>query len=422
MSARLRGILGLLLLTLAFAGLAWIGDLRAHTYAYLALYAVAAGGYLLALWGQASLPLPAVIVVALVLRALMFPSQPSLSDDYHRYLWDGRVQQAGMNPYRYAPDDPALDAVSYPERDLINHPDVRTIYPPLSEILFLGLTAGKMGSVAGLKLVLGAFDLATAVVLARVAGGGRRKAALTMYLLHPLVIQEIWGNAHIDAAPVFLMMVALLAIMRRHDLVAGLALGAGAAFKLVPLLLVIPVLVGGRVRPGRFLLGLTAAFLLPYLPYVAGGAFLGSLTRTNATPEFNSSIFWLLDLVLPYSTARFICIGLYVAGAVWLARAFRGRGRTPQAFAWTLTWATLLLPVVHPWYWLGPLALGAAAGIRLPALLGLAAPASYATYAHVPFRQPPWSRVVSYLPLAGTWSDLKALARELTKTKPKAAA
>jgi len=414
--------MGLLLLTLAFAGSAWVGDLRTHTYVYLVLYAVAAGGYLLALWGQAALPLPAIIVVALVLRALMFPSQPSLSDDYHRYLWDGRVQQAGMNPYRYAPDDPALDVVDYPDRQRINHPDVPTIYPPLSEILFLGLTAAGLGSVAGLKLVLGIFDLATAAVLARVAGGGRRKAALTMYLLHPLVIQEIWGSAHIDAAPVFLMMVAMLAIVRRHDLVAGLALGAGAAFKLVPLLLVIPALVGGRVRPGRFLVGLTATFLVPYLPYVASGAFLGSLTRTRATPESNSSIFWLLDLLLPYATARLICIGLYIAGAVLLARAFRGRGGTPPAFAWTLTWTTLLLPVVHPWYWLGPLALGAAAGLRLPAFLGLAAPASYITFVHTPFRQRTWARAVSYLPLVTARSDLKALASEWTKTKPKAAA
>ena len=114
--------------------------------------------------GQAALPLSAVVVVALVLRALMFSSEPSLSDDYHRYLWDGRVQQAGINPYLHAPDDPALDAVPYPDRNLINHPDVRTIYPPLSELLFLGMAAGGLGSVAGLKLVLGAFDL----------GNGRR--------------------------------------------------------------------------------------------------------------------------------------------------------------------------------------------------------------------------------------------------------
>ncbi len=422
MSPRLRGLLGLLLLTLAFAGLAWIGGLRDHTHAYLALYGVAAGGYLLALWGQAALPFPAVMVVALLLRALMFPSQPSLSDDYHRYLWDGRVQQAGINPYRYAPVDPALDAVSYPDRALINHPDVQTIYPPLSEMLFLGLSAMGLGSVAGLKLVLGAFDLATAAVIACVAGKTRRRTALTMYLLHPLVVQEIWGSAHIDAVYVFLMLTALLLIMRHRDLLAGVALGAGAAFKLVPLFLVIPAVLGGRVRPGRFLLGLTAAFLLPYLPYAAGGAFLGSLSRTDATPEFDSSIFWLLDAVLPYATARYICVGLYIAGAVWIARAIRGREHTAKAFAWTLTWATLLLPVVHPWYWLGPLALGAAAGLHLPAFLGLAAPASYVAYAQMPFSQRTWARVIAYLPLAGAWSDLKALTRELTKTKPKAAA
>ena len=86
----------------------------------------------------------------------------------------------------------------------------------------------------------------------------------------------------------------------------------------------------------------------------------------------------------------------------------------------TVTWATLLLPVVHPWYWLGPLALGAAAGVRLPALLGLAAPASYVTYAQTPFRERAWARVVSYLPLSAARKDLKALASEWTNTKAKA--
>ncbi len=119
---RTRSLVGVTLLTAGTAALALTGDLRAHTSAYLALYAVLAVGYALILWAGPSLGWPTIVLVALLLRILLFPSAPSLSDDYHRYLWDGRVQAAGINPYRYAPVDHALDSVEYQARDRINHP------------------------------------------------------------------------------------------------------------------------------------------------------------------------------------------------------------------------------------------------------------------------------------------------------------
>src|SRR5665648_1225061 len=65
---------------------------------------------------------------------------------------------------------------------------------------------------------------------------------------------------------------------------------------------------------------------------------------------------------------------LGLAGAVCITRSLRGRARTAPAFAWTLTLLVACLPVVHAWYWLAPLALGLAAGIWLPVVIGLVAP------------------------------------------------
>ncbi len=397
---RTRSIVGVTLLVAGTAALALSGDLRTHTSAYLALYAVVAVGYALILWAGPSLGWPTVVLVALLLRALLFPSAPSLSDDYHRYLWDGRVQAAGINPFRYAPVDPALDSVEYSARDLINHPTLPTIYPALSQNLFYGLARMGVDSAAGLKLVFGFFEILTAVVIAAVAGRQRRRAAVTMYLLHPLVLQETWSSAHLEAAPVFFTLLCLLLVVRRRDIGAGVALGAATALKLTPALLLLPALVGGRVRPGRFALGFVPAFALPYVPYVLSGTFLGSLQSTGATPEFNASVFWVLRAVMPYDLARLVAAGLFVAGGIWLSRRFSGRERAPIAFAGTATLALLLLPVVFPWYWLAPVALAAAADVRLPLYLGLTAPASYASYLSVPPGQKLWARIVAYAPLA----------------------
>ncbi|MCJ7795554.1 MAG: glycosyltransferase 87 family protein, partial [Thermoleophilia bacterium] len=235
--------------------------------------------------------------------------------------------------------------------------------------------------------------------IAAVAGRHRRRGAVTMYLLHPLVIQETWSSAHLEAAPVFFVVLCLLLIVRRRNIGAGVALGVATALKLTPAFLLLPVLVGARVRPGRFALGFIPAFALPYIPYVLSGKFLGSLRSTGATPEFNDSVFWLLRTLVPYELARVVAAGLFVAGGVWLSRRFSGRERAPIAFAATATLALLLLPVVHPWYWLTPVALAAAAGVRLPLYLGVTAPASYASYVAEPFGQRLWARIVAYAPL-----------------------
>lgn len=415
LSSRSRGYLGIAGLAAATAGLALAGDLRAHTYTYLLLYGGAAAAYLLAVSGLRSLPLPVIVGAGLILRIVLFPGEPTLSDDYHRYIWDGLVQEQGINPYLHAPKSPALDAVDYPERGLINHSGQRTLYPPMAELLFHGLARLGAASVSGLKATFGLFDLAIAGLLA-LGAGARRKQALGLYLLHPLVLQETWSSAHFDAAPVALMVVAALLIARKRDLLGGLSLGLGAAFKLFPAFMLVPALVGRRARPLPLLAGFAVGAGLPYIPYLISGAALGSLTETGATPEFNSSVFYLLRLVLPYATARALVAVTFAVGAVILARRLSGRERTAQAFAWTATLLMLLVPVVHPWYWLGPVALGALSGTKLPVLLGLAAPASYVTYAQPDFQQRSWARLLSYLPLAASRIDRTAVTKEPSTT------
>ncbi len=218
----------------AVAGLAVVGDLRVHTSLYLGLYGLAAAGYLLACWGRKHLSLATVLVVAAVLRLLLLPGTPTLSDDYHRYLWDGRVQVAGINPYRYPPNAPALDGVPYADRSLVNHQGVRTIYPPLAELLFQGLARIGASSLWGLKAVFGALDLAVAGLLALLVGRARRGEVLLLYLLHPLVLQETWSSVHLDVGLAVAALAALLFVLRGRDLLAGVALGLGTALKLTP--------------------------------------------------------------------------------------------------------------------------------------------------------------------------------------------
>ena len=139
---RLRAYLGLGLLAAGLCGLALSGDLLQHAWRLWAFYGLSLGGFGLLATAATSLPLRGALVAAVLLRVVFLPVTPSLSDDVYRYLWDGQVQRAGTSPYLYAPADPRLDGVQAAAgaglRALVNHPRLRTVYPPLAEELFLG--------------------------------------------------------------------------------------------------------------------------------------------------------------------------------------------------------------------------------------------------------------------------------------------
>jgi hypothetical protein len=389
---RLRAYLGLGLLAAGLGGLALSGDLILHIERFVAFYGLSLAGFALLATAATSLPLRGALVAAVLLRVIFLPSVPSLSDDVYRYVWDGRVQLAGMNPYRYAPESPRLDQVQYVDRAHINHPGLRTVYPPLGEATFLGVAAAG-GGVLGFKLLFGAFDLLTAAAVWWLADAKRRKQATLLYLLCPAVIVQTWEAAHLESAAVCLVVLAAALLLRGRDWQAGILLGAASALRLTPLALLVPALVGGRAKPARLLAGFLPALIVPYVPYLLSGGAFGDVWASGTGWTGGAMLFSALTLVVPHGVARVLCVAVFLAGAVMIARALRGRARTAPAFAWSMTLLVVCLPVMHAWYWLGPLTLGLAAGVWLPVVIGLVAPFPEALVGRWPVRIPPWRPV-----------------------------
>ena len=87
-----------------------------------------------------------------------------MSDDLYRYLWDGRVQLHGVHPYAHAPEDQALAGLRDEHWERVNHPEVKTIYPPLAQGTFLVLAAVGAGPL-GVKLTMGLLDFGVVLAL-----------------------------------------------------------------------------------------------------------------------------------------------------------------------------------------------------------------------------------------------------------------
>ncbi|MEM9191178.1 MAG: hypothetical protein AAGF12_18495 [Myxococcota bacterium] len=197
----------------------------------------------------------------------MVASPPVFSDDLYRYLWDGEIVRQGINPYRYAPDDPALAEFRDPLWRKINNSDIPTIYPPVAQLVFA--VAGVFGkSAAVLKAICVAAHIATTWLVGRLTW---RREAVAVYGLNPLVVSEVALGGHVDIIA-GLFLVGALATMARALPTAVLLGVLSVGTKLVGLALV-PFL--ARARRARLFIVLGVALvLLPML--LAGGAGAGS--------------------------------------------------------------------------------------------------------------------------------------------------
>lgn len=239
--------------------------------------------------------LGALLLVAVAARLPFYGLGPVLSDDLFRYVWDGQVQHAGINPYTFAPDSPALFAFRDEGWSAINHPELRTPYPPVAQLLFF-LGAGLSAHGWGVKVVLGAVELAGIYGLARLFQ--RRGASVGMvaaYAWNPLPVLEFAWSGHIDAAGIGLFGLALYGLLapglsRRARYAGGFAFGAAVLVKYLPLL-ALPVLWrrgGGEARHGLWAAPLVLVIAAPY--YLgAGESSAGSLGVYARRWVFNDS-------------------------------------------------------------------------------------------------------------------------------------
>jgi hypothetical protein len=157
-----------------------------------------------------------IIVIALAMRVLLLPGTP-VSTDIFRYVWDGRVQAAGINPYLHIPAAEALqhlrDAAIYPEINRATY--APTIYPPMSQIVFF-LVTRISESLVFMKIAMVGFEaLVVWAILQLLAARGLPSTHVLLYAWHPLPLWEFARSGHIDAVAIAFLMLALVAADRR---------------------------------------------------------------------------------------------------------------------------------------------------------------------------------------------------------------
>ncbi len=211
-----------------------------------------------------------VILFAVLFRLSTLFSPPYISDDIYRYVWDGRVQAAGINPYRHIPADPSLaplrDDKIYPK---INRRDyARTIYPPAAQAVYF-VTTRISESVTWMKATMLAFEAVAIWALAQLlASFGLSRQRVLIYAWHPLIVWEFAGSGHVDAVAIALITLALLARRRNAEALVGITLACATLVKLFPLVL-FPALY--KRWSWKMPLAFAITVVVAYLPYLSVG-------------------------------------------------------------------------------------------------------------------------------------------------------
>jgi alpha-1,6-mannosyltransferase len=320
--------------------------------------------YLLAAWiviraRQSNSTVLIAIAFAIIFRLSILFAPPYLSDDIYRYVWDGRVQAAGINPYRYIPAAPELahlrDETIYPR---INRKDwAHTIYPPAAQVVFF-LTTRISESVVWMKLTMLFFELVTIWAVAQLLTLlGRPRQLLLMYAWHPLVVWEFAGSGHLDAIAICFIALAFLAWQRKSDLGAGFMLACATLVKLFPIVLVPAMLRRDRWRTA---LVFVTTIIVGYLAYLSVGptAVFGSIPGyTQEMGLISGQRFYALSLTrklfgLELPSIVYMIATVFVMGAIafWvLLRRHRTEDNLKHALM--LATATTVLFTPHfSWY------------------------------------------------------------------------
>jgi alpha-1,6-mannosyltransferase len=297
-----------------------------------------------------------VILVGLVLAAVwhieFLRLPPGIDDDIHRYVWDGRLQRLGYNPYLVVPSDPALNRLHTPETRNLNNPDLPSPYPPGAQLFFRLVTAVHESTFA-MKVAFVGCDFAIFLVLLDLLRScGKEENLVLAYAWNPLLAVEVAGSGHIDIVGALLLVVSAAALARRWRATAAVGFGLAVAVKFLPIVLI--PLYWKRIRIRDAVLAVAAVGFL-YLPFLDHGRIpTGSLGTYVRTFRFNGPVFGMLAHVASPELLAGVAVLAGLLTAAWLRRA--SPELSPDLFAWPMAASLLCGPVVFPWYllWLLP--------------------------------------------------------------------
>lgn len=380
---------------------------------------------------------------AILFRLVFLFAFPNLSQDFYRFIWDGRMILEGYNPYISLPETfiqernfPIKQAAElYAGMGALNGSHY-TNYPPLNQLHFFiaALFSGK--SILGATVVLRFQIMLADIGILYFGKKILEKLQLPvhhifLYVLNPFIIIEMTGNLHFEPVMLFFLVWSMYLLFQKKWVWAAVILGLSVSVKLIPLLF-LPlffqwfastqasgnnrkkwVFFTGVIRWVLFCLLVILVNLLLFLPFLSSDlihSYTSSVGLWFGNFEFNASIYYItreigylfrgwneiaiIGKIMPLLTILFLVI-------ITFFRKNKTQQQLLTALLFGVSFYYFTTTTMHPWY-LGTLVLiSVFTRYRFPLVWSVVIILSYQAYTNTPWQENLWCVGLEYLIVYG---------------------
>ena len=383
-----------------------------------------------------------LVAIAILFRLIFLLAIPNLSQDFYRFIWDGRMILEGLNPYLYTPESflsigefPVEQAQElYTGMGSLNASHY-TNYPPLNQLCFAiaGLFAGKniLGSVIVMRLIIIAADFGALYFGKKLLEKLKIPVHnIFWYILNPFLIIELTGNLHFEGVMIFFLVWSMYLLSIDKWKSAAIVLALSVSIKLIPLIF-LPLFfqkLGFKKSFGFYIIiGLVTVLL--FLPFYSS-EFINNYTQTVAlwfqNFEFNASLYYIAReigyLFRGWNEIAIIgkIIPIIVLLFIVIITFFRKNKTTIElitAMLFVFSFYLFTTTTVHPWYIATLLILSIFTNYKFPLVWSFIIILSYLAYANGNNTENLWIIALEYLVVYGflIWELFIKKQKSLTK-------
>ncbi len=389
---------------------------RTHFYQVFVLYSVAFGAFLYLY--KSTLEVKHLVYLGCFLRLIFLFAIPNLSDDFYRFLWDGRAIFNGINPYLILPkNNPQLikDGIHlYQGMGSMNGSHF-TCYPPLNQIAFtipaIFSDSNLLISTIVMRSTLIISDVITAIFSLKILKKLQRSPrAVLLYFLNPFIIIELTGNLHYEGMMVAFLAVSIYYLIHQKQIYSALFFAFAVSIKLIPLLF-LPVFIRkigfkNTIIYGSIVLLINVLLFVPFANWELYYNFMSSIELYFKNFEFNASIYYIVREIGFYVKGYNIIqsvgkITPFIVIVSTLLFSFLRKNKENSIFInsliFSITTYYLLSSIVHPWYVAVPLFLSIFSTLRFSLVWSFTIILSYSAYIHSNYQENLYLVVLEYL-------------------------
>ncbi len=417
---------------------------RHETVPLLAAYLLVFGIYLFIIRRSGEDQIGFWLYASVLFRFLLLFSVPNLSDDFYRFIWDGRLWESGYHPFAEIPSyyikhGIIIEGINEELFQQLNSPDYFTIYPPVAQFIFWISVKLSPQSIAGslvvMKSIVFLCEIGSIIVIKKLLDHfNLGKSRVLYYALNPLVIIELTGNVHLEGVMIFFLLTSVLLMAKQKPVGSAMVFAVAVCVKLLPLMFLPAVFpVQGWKKALVFCATTGATCLLLFVPlwdYEIVKGFQSSVGYYFSKFEFNASIYyivrawgnwhygyniigsagWKLGLI------SFIFIMILSIRPWWQrilqdASSAEKNALLVETLLFVLLTYFLFTTTLHPWYITTLIAISVFTGFRFSILWSALIFLTYAGYSREAFVENLWFTGLEYTAVLGY------LAYEIWRTK-----